>query len=488
MNKYIRQMIDNKYSPYSRAFQEPLYFYYKSENYEYKSLIELSDILEIRINLLKSYIYSYAEKYLVLTKSEFDTLRKQDREKNKETFIGIENIILEKYGINTKFLYNNEGEKELLLMELYKYSSSNKFSVKSTKEMASKLNISETKYLKLVKEYMDNYINKNSENIVIPEDELSRGDRVRINNKKLTDLYNKIINYNESDDISELALIIDNSGYNISSINENFYLYHKFYTKEQIKAFEKNYSLYREYRTKTIKEKREALKKEREQAKLKKELSTASIVINDYLETTDLAFPEFLVKNNITKEQFNNYIKSLEINNKELYNEYLNKRDDKESEYESNLNRKIEELGDGLINGYEENGKKRNFDIIDYFRITSIPLSNILAITNKKLNNKQFYLLKKLKTNFLQSEKFNSTNIKAIMEEKRVVGIQFDKFGKIIEGTGKEITIEEKEKIIKYLEKNNIPFNRMTYNAVLKRYIDEFINLDNEKTLKLINN
>jgi hypothetical protein len=74
------------------------------------------------------------------------------------------------------------------------------------------------------------------------------------------------------------------------------------------------------------------------------------------------------------------------------------------------------------------------------------------------------------------------------MEEKRVVGIQFDKFGKIIEGTGKEITIEEKEKIIKYLEKNNIPFNRMTYNAALKRYIDEFINLDNEKTLKLINN
>ena len=79
----------------------------------------------------------------------------------------------------------------------------------------------------------------------------------------------------------------------------------------------------------------------------------------------------------------------------------------------------------------------------------------------------------------------NESDIKVIREEKRIFGLEYDKFGKIIEGSGREITKEETEKIINYLTDNEIPLNRKTYNAALKRYLNNYISFEETKKLKL---
>ena len=86
---------------------------------------------------------------------------------------------------------------------------------------------------------------------------------------------------------------------------------------------------------------------------------------------------------------------------------------------------------------------------------------------------------------YKDAELYNSTEEKIIKDEKRVVGVQFDKFGKIIEGSGRIITDEEKNYLLDFLSKNGISINRKTYNAVLKRYLNGFISIDEEKKLIL---
>ena len=485
MNKYLKLVKENASIPYSEIFRDSLYEYFKTENYGRTCLLDLSKEIGISYNSLKSYIFDYAEKKYGMNRNAFEKYRKEQREKNKDCYIGIENFILKKYGIETKFLYRNEGEKELVLKELYKISSKDKFSLKTTKEMSEKLKITQNKYFDLLREYMVNYLEYNKSEL--PDFETYnkiKGDKVRSKNEKLLNLYKKIIDFDLKDDMSSLAELIECSGYNITALNENFYLYQKFYTEEESKKFKDTYSKYREYRSNKLKLKRKEKRIEEEKEKLKGKYEEASNIIISYLKSNNISFMDFLINNNLTEEEFNDYLKSVMYNNEELYKKYLDVKDKKEEEYQNKLNNIIKEIGSRLVNGYEENGVKRKFDIIDYYLITKIPLSNLLSLSEKKLTKQQFYLLKKLKTNYKNSEKYNSLEEKEILEGRRIVGIKLDENGKMIEGTGREITIEEKENVMNYLKENEISINRMTYNAALKRYLDGFLTFNN-KTLKL---
>ncbi|MBO6195254.1 MAG: hypothetical protein J6O56_02765 [Bacilli bacterium] len=293
----------------------------------------------------------------------------------------------------------------------------------------------------------------------------------------------------KEENVIKIEKIIEDSGYDITYLNSNFNLYERIYSNSQVQSFRKNYNAYREYRSKKLKEIREDLKKEKQKVELKKNIDHARDVIKLYIDSIGMSYISFLNNNNITEEEFNNFVESVKLYDKKLYKLYKDTKTKKEIEFSDGLDDELEELGLRLINGYEENGKKRKFDIIDYYNITSIPLSNIVNIASKKLNRTQLYELKKIKNGFMHSDKYNSSEEKAILEEKRIVGVQFDKNGKIIEGSGREISLDEKKNILEFLKKNNISINRMTYNAALKRYIGGFITFDTkELVLKPIKN
>ena len=481
----MKKLIELSKNPDKELFQESLFEYYKTENYGRKFLIELSAETNISFNLLMSYIYDYAEKKYGMNNNAFDKYRKQKREENKDYFIGEENFILKKYGIETKFLFRNDEEKGLFLKEIYEISLKDNFSLETTREMSKKLRISQSRYLLFLKEYMLDYLKFDPSNLPVIETANNiMGDRRREKNQKLRDLYSKIIEFDFNDDFRLLEELINQSGYNAASLSNNFYLYEKFYTEEESKKFFDNLSALKSYKNeqKGIRIKENNLKSEKE--KLKQIQEEASNIIILYLKEKNISFMDFLIKYNITEEIFNDYLKSVMYNNEELYKKYLDVRDKKEQEYKNELDNIIKEIGNRLMNGYEENGIKREFDIIDYYLITKIPLPILYSLAEKKLPNKQSVKIKDMKNKYIDSEKYNSLDEKSILEEKRIVGIKRDSNGKMIEGSGREITSKEKERILNYLKKNEISINRMTYKAALNRYLNGFLTFDN-KTLKL---
>ena len=507
MNEYLKAIYEYKNIPYLEAFHEALYYYYKSENFEPKSIYNLGEEINIKPSILKTYINSYVSKKLNMDKETFLKYRLKEREKNKDLFLGIPNIILKEEGIETKYLWTSEEEKKLFLKKLYIYSMKNNFSEEFVQKMSEQLGITKIRYQELLVEYMEKYYDENDfkeelktgeekqeeteEKVKKPKNEIKKeiienrqGDLTRERNLRLRSVYEKIMSVEDVEKESNLIIIektIEESGYNITHLKSNFELYKKLYTEEQAAAFQKNYDAYRVYRTKRLKEKREELKREKQIIKLEKEIDKAKEIISSYIDCVGISFVGFLANNNITKDKFNEYVESVKLYDKKLFKEYLEQKTKKEKEFEIGLEDELIELGYRLENGFEENGKKRKFDIIDYYNITSIPLSNIINIASKKLNRKQLYELKKLKTGFLYSDKYNSSEEKAILEEKRIIGVKFDNNGKMIEGSGREITIEEKMNIINYLKQINLSVNRMTYNAVFKRYIDGFINFESKE-------
>ncbi|MBQ9024369.1 MAG: hypothetical protein IJ105_04030 [Bacilli bacterium] len=298
----------------------------------------------------------------------------------------------------------------------------------------------------------------------------------RDSNVKLKECYKKIIN---SNDPVEIENIIKESNYPYGQIKSNFYFYSKYFSKEEQDIFNNKFQKYLEYHKiitkKNSKERIEKIKQER--------LQNAINVLELYFNNIDNDLNKFLTENNLTKTSFDSYLKVVKNNNTELYEKYIN-HINRIDEY-NDIELIIKQFADKLENGYVLNDKKRDFDVLDYFSLLNIPIKNIYKISSPYLNQKQLLLVKKFMINNQNSDVENESDIKVIREEKRIFGLEYDKFGKIIEGSGREITKEETEKIINYLTDNEIPLNRKTYNAALKRYLNNYISFEETKKLKL---
>lgn len=490
MDKYLEEILSYKSKPDSLAFLQSLYSYFLSENYDYNALVDVSAVTKIKASILKIYIYQYAEKYLDMSKDEFDKYRKEEIEKNKDLFIGIKNPILEEYGTNTKFLYNNEIEKKLLLNYIYKYSLKNKFSSWSTAKMSKKLNISEDRYISLLEEYAVNYLQEDFK-YAKPSKPTVRTNAIRDNNTRLRNLYKTIIDYDESTDMNIIDNLIRNSGYNMASLRENFELYKDYFTSDEYRKFYSNLVKYNDFRLKKNKQKQIELKKEKKEEELRRYLDQARQIIISYLETKDKMFLEFLDEKNIDKETFNKYLESIKKYDKELYKEYLSKKDEVEEVYTKNFEEKVKIICDGVTIGIKENGKVRKFDIIDYELLTNVPFTKVLPILhNNKKYAKAYSILKNYRLSFQLMDRFvidENKVIGDIMKDEKRVGIEFDKNGKYIEGSGRVVTEEEKRNIICYIKNNNIQLNSKTYAAAFNRYNKGFLKFNKDKTLTLEN-
>lgn len=70
-------------------------------------------------------------------------------------------------------------------------------------------------------------------------------------------------------------------------------------------------------------------------------------------------------------------------------------------------------------------------------------------------------------------------NVEKLKKEKILSNAQIERFNckfdenrQYIEGSGVEIGQEDKAKVVKFLEDNNIPLNNKTYRIALRRYAD----------------
>ena len=124
-------------------------------------------------------------------------------------------------------------------------------------------------------------------------------------------------------------------------------------------------------------------------------------------------------------------------------------------------------MNDMIINGVEENGYTRPFDIIDYYETTKIGIDA-----------------------FIKSVKITLTDEKKILQLKVLLGDSLElsrqlfkmdqevNSKKVIPINNEEIVIGQKEntEFINYLQSKEIPLNQSTFKALQKRYINDHKN------------
>lgn len=461
MDKYLDTLIKYKDDPNSKVFKEALYEYYKSKNYSEMALIDLYNTINIKPNALKKYLYSYIKIYIKMDKKTFETYIEKAKRTNNELYLKKENLLLKELGINTEYLWTNDKEKEYILKKVYEYYKSGL----SFSEISKKSNINESKILDIIGEYKE-MLKNNKELNRLP---ISQNG----NSSILKNCYKIVIN---SEDPQKIKDVIDNCGYTYYDVKANFYLYSDNYTNEEVELFYEHWDMFLKYRKELTKKSSLERKKEKEEEKIQVSIKYITSFI-----TSDKSLDEFLINNKLNKSNFDAYVKLLENSDKDLYA----KAQEKLSNETEILNKQILEIGEKLETGYLENDKIRKFDAIDYLSITNLPLSVFSTRALKVLTKKQIVLLKKFRECNIKIEENNNSEIAEILKEERIIGFELDKFGKVIEGSGRKITDEEKNNLLDYLKANNIPINRKTYGAALKRYINNFLTFEKNKQLIL---
>lgn len=471
INEYLMEnniTLETKKNITELSFEEKLFLYSKALNYARNCFCDMAKKLHVQSSTLKDYVYKYVSEKFGMNKEEFKEFIKKEKEKNKELYIARINEVLKKENIYIYFLWNNEEQKELFLKSIYEYSLENNFSLESTKKLALQLNISNTRYLELIKLYMKEYLKKTEEETnEITKSNLNRWDQMRAQNVNIQSIFTNIINSNSSEEIDE---ILNKVGYNFSHLKELFSLYKFHFTNEQIDIFEQKVNDYNNYR----KIRREQRKDER----LKEKIEKVKKYIEIYINSSDKFLEDLLIEWNLTEEEFESYIRFIKRVDNDTYIKYLEHHNIKQREKEEKRNKDFKELFHDFINGCQDDGRIRQFDILDYFSSTNISLKEFLKSHAGKLDKDTYFKLRK----FVNCNKYASIDapgdIKYIMSEILRVDVEKDDEGNLIPDSGRLILDSEKENIINYLKDNNFPVNKYTYRAVLKRYLNGFLTFD----------
>ena len=215
-------------------------------------------------------------------------------------------------------------------------------------------------------------------------------------------------------------------------------------------------------------------------AQKQEELDIARQAVSRYIMDKYKNINDFCLTNNITTTTFNQYIESIKELDTELYNKYNCYINNIHSKNFAILMSKVSNLIQLIKNGIEENGKKREFNIVDYYKYTSLSFDELIRIVNGKINSSDYRILRTFIAKHKNDKKLSPNDIHNLYNQKDMIGIEFDGNGNVIPGTGREITKEEKEKIIKYLKSNNIPITNKTYNIIFKRWLSGELLLQEE--------
>ena len=126
-----------------------------------------------------------------------------------------------------------------------------------------------------------------------------------------------------------------------------------------------------------------------------------------------------------------------------------------------------------------ETGEMRQFNILDYYKITKISPKKLYEITAADLRKEYSDSeVKKFRSFVLRSLNDTKITARAIMEVKHSV---------IVNDELREITDSEKKGVIGYLKFNKLPWTSDMYALALKSYLDGELslenNLDENKTL-----
>ena len=214
-------------------------------------------------------------------------------------------------------------------------------------------------------------------------------------------------------------------------------------------------------------------------------MSEIGVYLKGYMESDFIKVESYCEEQGITLVYFNRLLdqcKTYDIDLLKEYREVLARKREAFSEKVVELARRMAEL---IINGVEENGKIRPFDIIDYYQLTTLDFNSFSSMIANRLSYNE---IRAIKTFFKQNQlacKDRPIEIEKIRNEK----IRFGYLILVDEYANKKEYYypneEERELIISFMEQN-MPLNAYNYSKVLLRYLANTLPLKQEnKTKKL---
>lgn len=201
------------------------------------------------------------------------------------------------------------------------------------------------------------------------------------------------------------------------------------------------------------------------------QLRDAEKLIEDYLVNNGNNNIDFYCKMiGITRAEFNKNASIVKDYNPELYEKYSKIANDIRASRYMALLGNVKRIINYIRYGIEEDGQKREFDILDYRRVTKLSFDEMakfisensgrLDLSNEDIKMLRIFIAKNKKfTSYTNRKKEVFVNSTIIMKVKT-------SDGEVL----KEFTKDELQAVIDYLEIHKLPVNDKTTNLVCKRY------------------
>ena len=201
------------------------------------------------------------------------------------------------------------------------------------------------------------------------------------------------------------------------------------------------------------------------------QLRDAEKLIEDYLVNNGNNNIDFYCKMiGITRAEFNKNASIVKDYNPELYEKYSKIANDIRASRYMALLGNVKRIINYIRYGIEEDGQKREFDILDYRNMTKLSFDEMakfisensgrLDLSNEDIKMLRIFIAKNKKfTSYTNRKKEVFVNSTIIMKVKTSYGEAL-----------KEFTKDELQAVIDYLEIHKLPVNDKTTNLVCKRY------------------
>ena len=209
-------------------------------------------------------------------------------------------------------------------------------------------------------------------------------------------------------------------------------------------------------------------------------LASAQKSVEAYLESDILTLKKYC---DVKKIDLNIFRKNVEIVKKfdvELYDKYNKKVVRATKKRYAIIMDKAKRIILNIKNGIEmEDGTKRPFNIIDYYRSTSMNLEEFFNLIKNELSTDDVRAFR----NFASKNNIKVWGSKDIGDYYKTtirLGVKFDDKNNVIVDSGHVLTLEEKKYILNYITNLKIPICRQTVNIIQQDFLDGKIKMEDE--------
>ena len=273
------------------------------------------------------------------------------------------------------------------------------------------------------------------------------------NNGVFANLYTRLLETEDKDEVIKIFTELNRKYFLIKHCLTDFLISYNIPSDKRENVLNK-LDIYYNYLKENRKLEQDAKKTERENQYIEDNFDNARTTIHEYVNSEYDDVNKYCLDKNIERKVFDKYLELVKNNEESLYMEYLEHIENNKNKVYEDLLSKALAVIDLIKNGVFENGVQREADLVDYYKYLPLGFDKMLKIVRDGINPEDYKLLCSFVGKYKNERELSEFEINNIYNMKTIVNVKFDEENKVIPGSGREITIEEKQNIINATLKN----------------------------------